>query len=327
MTLRLAGLGLATALLWGCAAQFRAQEFATWETSPAAVAGPVELSFHGIPIRSGQIIASEQGSAQSMLLTLMVAQSYQYTHTGLIVVTDGQAFVYEANGKPGMFLWGRPPTEVVDGEVRRLVLEDFIRDKRFVTIHDPPPGVDVAQVVRFAQGSLESALPFDPTFDLRDSTRVYCNEFVALALEAGDATPRPTVPLNSNASVQVLNDWLGISAPAIITGEAVLAGGQRVALLSQRHSQAQIRAYFALKAELHRRFTSDQKLGNVFNFSSLSGLQLRDPVRLFMQAINDAATGWTTVSDAELAVRVEQIATQMLGPFEQSPDRRLGRSD
>jgi hypothetical protein len=41
--------------------------------------------------------------------------------------------------------------------------------------------------------------------------------------------------------------------------------------------------YFAAKEELHRRFTNDQRLGNVFDMSGLADIQTREPVQEFLQ--------------------------------------------
>ena len=43
----------------------------------------------------------------------------------------------------------------------------------------------------------------------------------------------------------------------------ITAHERRVALLSRAFSETEIERYFLLKRELHRRFTADQRLGNV----------------------------------------------------------------
>ena len=110
-------------------------------------------------------------------------------------------------------------------------------------------------------------------------------------------------------------DWLEIRSNAVIPAGMVVEDGRRVALLSPGDSRAQIAAYFAMKDELHRRFTPEQKLGNVLSFSPIRMLGVQPEVRAFMDRVNDEAAGWDGLSSPDLIARVREIAAGSLGEF------------
>ncbi|MEO8445043.1 MAG: hypothetical protein ABI567_08580 [Gammaproteobacteria bacterium] len=315
-----AGLGLLAALLLaglalgGCASLGTGSSFPTWQIDRQP--DNSTAVFQGIPVHTGQIVASEQGSAQSIFLALLVSDNSPWVHTGIIAIEDGVPVVYEANGQIRPSLTGGPPTRNVGGGLRRVTLESFLGKQRFVAIYDPPPGADGERIGRFARDSLKAGLPFDSFFDRSDPSKVYCSEFTALALEAGGAAPRRSSPVNPNQSVAVVMDWLGITTPDIIPAGAVIEGATRVALISRRDTLPQVEAYFDAKAELHRRFTPDQKLGNVLHFSTFSGLTFQPEVLEFLRAANEAAAGWTDVPPDEIGKRVRALAAERLGPFD-----------
>jgi len=314
----------ASALLGGCATTTLGPgTFTTWQIEGQ----PDEstLLFRGIPVRTGQIVASEQGSPQSIFLSLLVADNYRFVHTGIIAIEDGIPVVYEANGQIQASFGGGPPTRHIGGGLRRVTLESFLNKQRFIAIYDPPPGADRERIGRFAHDSLAAGLPFDSYFNREDPTKVYCSEFTALALAAGGVSPRQVSPVNPNASVAVILDWLEITTPDIIPAGAIIADATRVGLFSRLHTPAQIEAYFDVKAELHRRFTPEQKLGNVLRFSMLRGLKFQPEVQGFMQAVNTAAASWDKLPPVEVDQRVRALAVEQLGPFE--PARLANATD
>ncbi|MBL8202118.1 MAG: hypothetical protein JNK40_14210 [Chromatiales bacterium] len=315
----------AASLLGGCMAVGPA--FSTWQVDGGATDATVR--YEGIPVHTGQIIVSEQGSANSMFLSLLVAENHPYVHSGIIVVENGSPWVYEANGRMQPSLGSSPLTHHVTGGMRRIGLGTFLAQNRFIAIYDPPPGTDAELIGRFAQDSYMAGLPFDPYFDRSDPSKVYCSEFTALALAAGGAPPPRTSPMNANASVGVILDWLEITTPDIIPPASLIANATRVGVFSRRDSPAQMEAYFAVKAELHRRFTPDQKLGNVLHFSPVRGLAYQPEVEAFMAAANKAAAGWADLSPAEIDDGVRALANERLGPFDASrvAQRTAGAED
>jgi hypothetical protein len=310
---------LATVLLPACTA-LGPHHYTTWQSNPAAriapadPAAPDSIDFHGIPVHSGQIVVSEQGSPLGLLMSLLGADASPWIHAGIISIEAGVPYVYESNGQIRP-TWSGPPTAAVGGGVRRMTLDWFVANQSYIAIYTPPAGSDTARIVAFARESHARYIRFDPWFDLNDSSRMYCTEFVALALAAGDAPKVQTSAMNANPSLHVLTNWLQVRTDAIIPAAALIEHGERVALISKHYSPAQFTAYFALKQELHRRFTPDQKIGNVLSFSALTGLDFQPPVREVIRSVDIAARDWGTLGDAAIDARVRQIAEERLGPY------------
>ncbi|HXS92864.1 MAG TPA: hypothetical protein VN705_26135 [Steroidobacteraceae bacterium] len=285
-------LVFAAACSSGCATALTPAAYRTFDAESASEG---ELDFHGLPLQSGQLVVSDSGEADSLLLSMLGEQYTPYSHAGILSIEGGQAYVYEAYALLWPFLGG-PPTDAMHGHIRRVTLEQYIGRQRVTAIFDPEPGVDKAAVVAFARARHEDGTQFDPYFDWRDHSRLYCTEFAALALHAG-GRPLPTpVRVRDNPSLRVALDWLKVQAPAIVTAGSLTEGAERVALISERLSAREVEAYFAAKRELHRRFTDDQKLGNIWVWS-WRGLQLRPQIEAFLEA----SSQWPHETAAELA--------------------------
>ena len=222
-------------------------------------------------------------------------------------------YVYESNGQIQP-TWSGPPTAAVGGGVRRMTLDWFVANQSYIAIYTPPAGSDPARIVDFARQSHARYIRFDPWFDLGDASRMYCTEFVARALAAGDAPPVRTSGMTRNPSLRVLTDWLQLRADAIIPAAALIEHGKRVALISRHYSPAQFTAYFALKQELHRRFTPDQKIGNVLSFSAFGGLDFQPPIGGVIRSVDVAARDWDNLAEDEIDARVRRIAAEKFGP-------------
>jgi hypothetical protein len=322
---RLPALALAllvTVLLPACTA-LGPRHYATWQTDlPSQTATPDpappdSLDFHGIPIRSGQLVVSEQGSPLGLLMSLLIADASPWIHVGIIAIEAGVPYLYESNGQIRPTWSSDPPTATVGGGVRRLSLEWFVANQSYIAIYAPPAGADPARIVEFARQSHARHIPFDAWFDLDDASRMYCTEFVALALAAADAPPVRTSAMNPNPSIRVLADWLQVRADTIIPANALIEHSERIALISKHHSPAQFMAWFSLKQELHRRFTADQKVGNALSFSAFTGLGFQTPVGDVIRSVDRAARDWGTLTEPEIDARVRQIAGETLGPWSQ----------
>lgn len=310
---------LATLLLPACTA-LGPRHYATWQTDPPSqtatpdAASPASLDFHGIPVRSGQIVVSEQGSPLGLLMSLLIADASPWIHVGIIAIEDGVPWLYESNGQIRPTWSSDPPTAAVGGGVRRLSLEWFVANQSYIAIYAPPAGADPVRIVEFARTAYMQHIPFDAWFDLNDASRMYCTEFVALALAAADAPPVRTSAMNQNPSIRVLADWLQVRADTIIPANALIENSERVALIGKHHSPAQFMAWFALKQELHRRFTPDQKVGNALSFSPIAGLGFQAPVDEVIRLVDRAAQDWGNLTETEISARVRQIARKILGP-------------
>jgi hypothetical protein len=308
--LRALVLVFAAAWLSACATTLTPAAYRTFDAESASEG---ELDFHGLPLQSGQLVVSDSGEADSLLMSMMGEQYTSYGHAGILSIEDGRAYVYEGYALLWPFLSG-PPTDAMHGYIRRVTLDQYIGRQRVTAIFEPEPGVNKTAVVAFARARHEDGTEFDPYFDWRDHTRMYCTEFAALALQAG-GRPLPTpVRVRDNASLRVALDWLKVQAPAIVTAGSLTEGAERIALISKQLTAREVDAYFAAKRELHRRFTDDQKLGNIWSWS-WRGLRLRPQIEAFLEA----SSLWPHATAAELA-------NDWLGTFEQ-PDSRWGKLD
>lgn len=83
--------------------------------------------------------------------------------------------------------------------------------------------------------------------------------------------------------------------------------------MSREYTPSQVDAYFAIKRELHQRFTADQKLGNVFRWS-WGGLKLREDVDAFMREGLELGKSTQNSASSGLGEAVKSLAAQMLRP-------------
>jgi hypothetical protein len=315
---RLAALLLTVALLAACTSP--GPRYASWQVETPIAAKPepgtpAVVDFHGIPVRDGQLVVSEQGSPLGMLLSLLSAEAFAWIHVGIIAIEDGTPYVYESNGQLHPTWSSEPPNTAVGGGVRRMSLAWFVANQSYIAIHEPPAGIDPAKLVAFARDSHARRVRFDPWFDLDDPGRMYCTEFVALGLVAAGAPTVETTAVHPGRSIGVLRDWLQIRTTHMIPAAALIGNSERVALISKEHSPAQTSAWFALRQELHRRFTPDQKVGNVLSFSPISGLDFQPPVRDLIRSVDVAARDWSNLTETEIDAHVRRIAGERLGPY------------
>jgi hypothetical protein len=278
-------------------------------TFDAELANEGELDFHGLPLQSGQLVVSDSGEADSLLTTMLGEEYTAYGHAGILSIEGGKAYVYEGYASLWPILSG-PPTDAMHGRIRRVTLEQYIKRQRVTAIFDAGAGVDKAAVAAFARARHDDRTEFDPYFDWSDHTRLYCTEFAALALNAGGRPLPKPVRVRDNASMRVALDWLKVRAPEIVTAGSLTDEAERIALISRTLTAREVEAYFAAKRELHRRFTEDQKLGNIWSWSSWRGLQLRPQVAAFL----DASSLWPHEAAADLA-------DEWLGTFVQADSR------
>ena len=239
-------------------------------------------TWRGLPIENGQIILNEHRGAASLFVSFTAGKFSQYVHAGVIVFDAGTPYVYESFGRLVPLPWRRP-NEHMGGGVRRVSLEAFLSRGGIVAIYAPGPEIDRESLVRFARERMREHKAFDGRYDADDADRYYCVEFVARALEAAGSAPIPATPVSRNPSMQVALGWLGIGTSGLLLADDLVARYRRVVLLSEHDSAAGISRYFGLKRELHRRFTADQRLGNVLYWRWQS-LRLRPSVDAYFES-------------------------------------------
>lgn len=271
---------------------------------------------YGLPLESGQILLAEEGIPGSVLWGLIPGEYFPFVHTGILVIEDDDFFVYEARAH--VFpVPGRAPTTTIFGTgIQRMPLRLFVKRSRYVEIYQPGEDINVAKVVRFAKERLDSAAPFDVKFDYRDRETLYCSEFVAVALEEAGGEPAPLVPKNANPSLGVLLNWLEVDFDRTIPAAPLVNGMDFVGALGTWDSPVPVDIFMEVKRELYRRFTPDQRLGNLFRYER-GKIEYREPVADFVEtAVKLFPHDESSPPREVIRSAVLNLADEMLGPFE-----------
>ena len=233
-------MAIAVLLLSGCASV----ELADFRTVQVrADDSTADSTIAGLPVRSGQVVVSESGSSLSFLMDLMASEYSPYGHAGILSVEDDGVFVYEAFGFLNVRFW-EPPTRRLRGKIRRVSLASFLGRGMVTAIYEHA-ALNLDSIGAFARSAYEQDIPFDGLFDYRTPDRVYCNEFVALALQQAGQHDIPLTARTANDSLNQVMNWLGVDAPAFLLPSALLDGATEVARFSKRYSPQQIEAHFA----------------------------------------------------------------------------------
>ena len=270
---------LCLAVLGGCA-HVDVARFSTAEV----VRDPDRVTLHwqGLPLASGQILINEKPTASTLFISLIGAEPKPFVHAGIIAIEQGEAWVYEAMGIAMPRLSGRP-NERMRGGIRRVRFASFIGRGGIMAIHEPPAGTDPQRLVDFARLHAARRTGFDGYFDARDAERFYCIEFIARGIEAaGGPTPSFTA-VQRHDSLDVALKWLRIDAPQLWLASDVVDPQRRIALLSPTLTAAQINAWFAMRQELHRRFTPALRLGALFEWR-MQSIHYRPAVARYLDA-------------------------------------------
>ena len=277
-------LVLLTACLQAACASTNLAEFRTVEiyrgseiTAEIAVDSPAtDPSALTAQMRSGQVIVREAGTSMAFLMNLMAADYAPFGHAGIVVKEADGFYVYDAFSQLDPLFW-KPPTRRLRGKIRRTKLETFLQRGTVSAVYEHRD-VDLESVAAYARGAFRDRLAFDGLFDYRTPERVYCSEFVAAALLSAGHDATPATPRTENPSLDRIMHWLELDTPGFILSARLVAGATEIARLSPTLSPPQIEAHFAFERELHRQFTADQKLAQLFRWTLLgpgSGLNLR----------------------------------------------------
>jgi hypothetical protein len=290
-------------LAWIVAAHACALELEV-ELLPAAEARAQAARWHGLPLAHGQLVVTHAAQPDSLFLRLFEPRFFAYTHIGIVAVEDeGEPYVYDANtrgwGSDGQRLW-------LEGGVRRLRFTEFAATLAHGALYGLPPGVDAERVVTAARALYARKPDYDSRFDASDSSRVYCSEFVALALRAAGGGPIPLAPFATQPAVQRVLRALGVEVGQVVPVAVLVAPAPELARFSKAGRLQQREADVAIEYELWRRFGADQRLGFLFSLDA-GGLRYREPVASFVQAARALAQRLPPAEQgravAELALR------------------------
>lgn len=267
--------------------------------------------FGDTPLASGQIIMTGSMAPTDILLGVVAPEFSPYIHLGIVMIDDGVPYMYDESGDPSLNLDPEvPPTATIEGKVRRIPLDRIVRRYFYVEIFEPA-GADRDKVAEFARYHLAAETPFDRYFDYNDDSAFFCAEFVARAIEFGGGNRPQLTPNRPNRSISVVMDWLGVPQETIATASLVNQSSP-VARLS-KHSDSEILALNAVKREIHRRFTADQTIGNLFRWDGTRPLMRINGQRLLDRSM---ARAKQLPAERELIeAEVRAIADSLYGEF------------
>ena len=240
-----------------------------------------EIDYHGLRLRSGQILVSDTNTALNFFVTLTDQVYSPYAHAGIISIERGKPYLYHAVAKLKLLFKGSL-TDKTKGTIKRTPLSKYIKGKSVVAIYNLPSAKIEKSMADFAVRSHKEKLPYDALFDETDASKVYCSEFIVQAMESGGGAPVSLRPRSRHQSIDAVYEGLGIESTKHYFVRDIISGANRVALLSKTLTREQVDLYFALREELYRRFTSEQKVGNIMRWTGY-GVVFRGPVKSFIQ--------------------------------------------
>ncbi|MDF1663694.1 MAG: hypothetical protein P1V97_18135 [Planctomycetota bacterium] len=276
----------------------------------------------GLSVQSGQIILSEAQGPLSYFMNLVPNRFYKFTHAGLIVVEDDGPVVYHLTGELSAekALSAQAPTNAISGTVRRESLEQYCKDSLYVEVFEAPPETDIAKTTQYVQDAYKNKVPFDPYFNHKDQNKLYCTQFISLALQAGGNDADPLTPVNTNPSLRKVLDWLEIPPDRLLPAGALARPEASVGILGTFSNEESAAAYFYAKEIIYKRFTAEQKIGNLFSLDGFD-LKLRKKLDLFIRESIKLAILNSGQSLGDLKNAIDALANKDLGPLTSSRSR------
>ncbi len=270
----------------------------------------------GVPLETGQIVVTESPIPINTLYLLLYPQYSPFIHVGIVDVSGGDVGVYEASGTYKLGMGSAPPTDNISGHVRRISLDDYLQENGgTATFYQPPAGVDMSKVLAYAQHHVDSKTPFDPYFNYRDRSSLYCSEFVAAAFEAGGVPAYSTVPMKPNRSTQVVMAWLKVNDRDILPVDRLTSTARWLGTISQTYTLTELKVDRTVKAELYQRFTDNQKLGNILAWEGMN-VAFQPPVAQFKEQAFAAFDKDEFYTAEQVLHKVGELADESLGDFD-----------
>lgn len=265
-----------------------------------------EVFSHGA-LSSGQFVLTSDLSPTNLVATLGVRQDLPYSHVGFLVIEDGVPFVYSMHsGDVDVRKLGTDGALV--GGIDRESLKKVIRSNPVVSIFNPPPDADRVKLIAYIKNAYAQHVPFDPFFDAEDHSRLYCGEFIAVALEHAGAHPPRPVLLRNNAAIAYISRSLKIHDAYFLSPGLFADPARHVATFSAALNPNQIAAYLAVPRELFQRFTDDQRFGALIEIQDNGGARLRPSIGEFISQVLSMARFAKTSDPEQMAEMVHRFA-------------------
>lgn len=271
----------------------------------------------GLPLRTGQLVLSEAPGPYRLLFGLGTRRFHRFTHSALLVLENGEPYVYDYAGdfKP---TFASTPADAIRGGLRRTSLWRYITAHLYVEIVEPPlqPGrkLDRKRLLANLSEIKRRKVPFDAHWDFNDRSAYFCTEFLAVVYAGTGMQLPPLEPLTANPSLLHVLRWFGMRDDMSLPAGTFANPQRRVAAFSQWGSLAAVDAYFAAKAELHRRFTPNYRVGTIFELDG-KDVKVRQPIEDFLATARQLATRTSQpLTTPALEAAIQALATQRFGP-------------
>ena len=267
-------------------------------------------------LKAGQVIVTESPVTLNIIYLLLYPEFSTFVHTGILDVEGSQVYVYESTGMMILGFGSGPSTDHISGRAKKTPLNEFLSDVGgTVSIYDVPANIKTQRVLAYAKQQVANKTPFDPYFDYADHSKLYCSEFVALALEAGGNQTYSLVAMKPNASTAKMSEWLKLKSKYILPVNRLIQPENWVATISQQYTLTELKLDRAIKAEIYQRFTPEQKLGNVLAWRGLDA-NFQPTIERFREAVFNAFTLGKDYPTSEILGKVKKLAALHLGEFE-----------
>jgi hypothetical protein len=275
-----------------------------------SVAGP---TYFGLPLRTGQVLLSEAPSPHGLLFSLGTETYTPFTHSAIIVVEDGAPYVYDvaADFRPW---FASTAADALHGGVGRAPFLEYVGGALYAEVFDPPAGTDPDKLVARLRDLRRREVPFDAHWDFQDKSALYCTEFVAELLAAAGAPTPPLSRRGPNRSLRRALAWFGLETEWVLPAGAFIDETRLVAAVGPWRTRTSGQAYFAAKRELHRRFTADQKVGNLMELDGTE-LKIRPHVQAYLHRAAHRFDGQAPPPAAVLDAAVRALAEEVFGAF------------
>jgi len=309
-------LGLVVLLSAGCVStppvEQPNQQLRTFSTKIDATHKP---SFLGLPLKSGQLVLTEAPGVYSFFFGLVPAQFFRFTHVAVLVFEEGKPWVYDTAGKYKLGFDDRP-TDAIEGKVQRTPFYEYCKANLYAEIYDPPVGADPAKMVAFVKDHFAKGTPFDAYFDYREKKNLYCSELVAEAVRAAGGKPPPLIAVRDQRSMRVFLEWMKVPLDRNMPAGSFADPARKVGALVTLGNPVATACYFEAKREICRRFTKDQKIGNVFKMAGYD-IDLHDEIDQYIRKSINLFAHVGVVPDKEtIREAVRNLAEEMLGPVD-----------
>ncbi len=271
-------------------------------------------------LQTGQILLTESPKPTNFLILATYPEFSPFFHVGIVEVEGNNIFVYEANGEINKLsvmagLGGGAPSDAITGHVKRTPLDVFLSESRTISIFSPPSSADVQTLINFSDYHAKSKTPFDAYFNSIDSTRLYCSEFVSLALTRAGVKGSYLVNMRHNPSLQKILTWMKVPGRSIVAVYKLVSFKNWLGTVSLDYSDLELQVDRAIKLELYQRFSANQKVGNLVNFGGDDDFvkEIKQFKQIAFALFEKQKTG---VSADEIVKKVRGAADNILGTMD-----------